>query len=166
MGLKMLERELILIIEDEAEIRNLLVEMVYSLGFKAYHCSNGREALDLLIEKKVKPVLVLCDMNMPEMTGIEFVQYQLAKNLNLNVCMLTADVSQNRIIQSLQLGVTDYICKPPNYIELSDKITRLAEFGRNKYKLQSEQVTVPDKAHALRENSLFRWVNSAKKEAA
>lgn len=163
------QRDLVLIIEDEVEIRNLLVDVVFSLGFRSHQCSNGREALDLLIDKQIEPALVICDMHMPEMSGLEFVQYQLAKNLNLNVCMLTANVSQAVIIQSLQLGVSDYICKPSNFIELCDKITRLVAYGKTKHQLQVQQDESPELVKASRQSNLQRLIisnsNSTKKSA-
>lgn len=153
----------ILIIEDEIEISNVLAEIIESMGMRVHHCYNGREALDLLVDKKINPVLILCDISMPEMSGIDFVKYQLAKNLNLNICMLTSNVSSEAITQALQLGVTDYISKPPDVIELKDKIARLVEFGQNRTKLLELESQIPEVGQIHKEQNMFRLINSTKK---
>lgn len=157
------EDNLVLIIEDEIEISNVLAEIIEEMGLCVHHCYNGREALDLLVDKKINPVLVICDIAMPEMSGIEFVKFQLAKNLNLNICMLTSNVSSEAITQALQLGVTDYISKPPDINELKDKITRLVEFGQSKARLQQIGAGTPEVDQINKEQNMFRLINSTKK---
>lgn len=150
----------ILIIEDDVEVNSVLADIVTSLGYAAHRSFNGRQALDLLIEKNLRPVLVICDINMPEMNGIEFVKYQLAKNLNLNICMLTADSSSDMILQCLKLGVTDYITKPFNVMELSEKITTLIEIGKSKLKLREMNSKNPEISQAEQTENMLRVVNS------
>lgn len=150
----------VLIIEDDVEVNSVLADIVVSLGLEAHRCFNGRQALDMLIEKNVKPVLVICDINMPEMNGIEFVKYQLAKNLCLNICMLTADTSSDAILQCLKLGVTDYITKPFNVMELSDKISTLIEIGKSKMKLREMNAKNSEVNQAEQTENMLRVVNS------
>jgi CheY-like chemotaxis protein len=58
----------ILCVEDEDDIRNLLVEEISEAGFTALEASNGKRALELIISKW--PDIVVCDITMPEMNGI------------------------------------------------------------------------------------------------
>lgn len=150
----------ILVIEDDVEVNSVVADVITSLGCTPFRCFNGRQALDLLIEKNLKPVLVICDVNMPEMNGIEFVKYQLAKNLNLNICMLTADTSSDCILQCLKLGVTDYITKPFNVIELSEKLSTLIEIGKNKMKLRELHSKDPELSQVDQAENMLRVVNS------
>lgn len=57
----------ILCIEDEAAVRDLVVEELAEAGFSTYQASNGREGLELMISKW--PDIVICDITMPEMEG-------------------------------------------------------------------------------------------------
>ena len=157
------ENYAILIVEDDIEVSGVLAEITSSLGYKPYNCFNGRQALDLIIEKKIEPVLVICDINMPEMSGLEFVQYQLAKNLNLNICMLTADSSSEVILQALKLGVIDYICKPFSLPVLTDKIATLAEIGKNKLKIKVLNDSNPEVNKMRQNENMLSVINSSKK---
>lgn len=59
----------ILCIEDETDVRNLIVEELNDAGFTTYEASNGREGLETMISKW--PDIVLCDITMPEMSGTQ-----------------------------------------------------------------------------------------------
>lgn len=59
----------ILCIEDEADVRSLLVEELTEAGFTTYQAANGREGLEVMISKW--PDIVICDITMPETTGTE-----------------------------------------------------------------------------------------------
>ena len=157
------KKHYILIVEDETELNNLLTELSLSLGYEVQQCYNGREALDFLLGTESMPVLVMCDITMPQMSGLEFIKYQLAKNLNLNICVLTSDLSNECLVQSLQLGVTDYILKPFNMGDLCDKIARLAEFGKRRLEVQSIESQIPEVAKAKHQDNMFRIINSTKK---
>lgn len=153
----------VLIIEDETEINDIVKELVLSLGYEAHQCYNGREALDFLQDCGEPPVLVICDLSMPQMSGLEFIKNQMAKNLNLNVCVLTSNVTCDSLLQSLQLGVTDFIIKPANLDEFRDKIARLAEFGRRRQNIQRLESQVPEVARARHQDNMFRIINCTKK---
>lgn len=150
----------VLIIEDDAELNDAVASVVESLGYLPVRCFNGRQALDAIIEKNLNPLLVLCDVNMPEMNGLEFVKYQLAKNMNLNICMLTADNSSEVILQALKLGVTDYITKPFNISELSDKLSTLIEIGKTKVKLRALHNQNAELKQAGQAENMLRVINS------
>lgn len=102
----------VLSVDDSRTIR-----MIVSKAFKFYDCElfeaeNGLEGLDLTA--KQKPDLIILDITMPVMTGIEMLS-KLKQNPELKhipVIMLTAESGKDHVMQIVKMGVTDYIVKP------------------------------------------------------
>ncbi|GAB5538988.1 MAG: hypothetical protein Salg2KO_10910 [Salibacteraceae bacterium] len=109
----------IAVIEDEAEIRNNLSELLKLSGYEVESASNGKTGLELIMS--FKPDIVLCDINMPIMDGYTLLgclsQNIEAKELPLFL-FLTARVEAEDITQGLRLGADDYLLKPYNHVEL------------------------------------------------
>lgn len=64
----------VLVVEDDAAIRESLLSVLIEEGFEVYEASDGIEAMNLLVEKKIRPNLILLDMVMPHMGGAEFLE--------------------------------------------------------------------------------------------
>lgn len=64
----------VLIVDDEAAISDLLADVLGELGYSAVTATNGREALDLIASMPEKPSLVLSDVMMPHLNGVDFVR--------------------------------------------------------------------------------------------
>jgi len=80
--------------------------------------TNGEEALEYLRdESKKKPCVILLDLNMPKMTGIEFLKVAKADEAlkNIPVIVLTTSEEEQDVIESFNLGVAGYIVKPADY---------------------------------------------------
>lgn len=102
----------ILIVDDEADIVELLK---YNLEKEGYNCStagNGKDALEKI--EKVKPDLVLLDIMMPEMDGIETCRRirQLDTVKNVYIVFLTARAEEYSELAGFEVGADDYITKP------------------------------------------------------
>lgn len=104
--------ESILIIDDEDDIREILEYSLTKEGFKVYSVSNGKEGIKLAQE--VKPDLVLLDVMMPEMDGIEVCEVLRSNPLtqNIRICFLTARNEDYSQIAGLDAGADDYVSKP------------------------------------------------------
>ena len=101
----------ILVVDDDAEIRKY-IKKEFSSRFNVSTASNGREALEIIL--KEEPELVISDIMMPEMDGLELCK-RIKKNININhipVILLTAQSNQKRNLESLNLGADAYIPKP------------------------------------------------------
>ena len=101
----------ILVVDDDLEIRNY-IKNEFSSTFNIVLAQNGKEALEMLL--KDAPELVISDIMMPEMDGMELCR-RIKKNININhipVILLTAKSSQERNLESLNLGADAYIPKP------------------------------------------------------
>jgi DNA-binding response OmpR family regulator len=102
----------ILVAEDEADIRGLIVFSLQYAGFQVIEASNGMEAVDKAL--KEIPDLVLLDVRMPRMTGYEACQALKAQEATrqIPVVFLSARGQESEIKQGLELGAEEYILKP------------------------------------------------------
>lgn len=118
----------VLIVDDSAAIRKILqrvlVQADVSLG-TVYEANDGREALEKLKNGKVG--LVLSDINMPNMDGLEFLSRVRAEQewQSLPIIMVTTEGSQNKVLQALQLGANGYVRKPFTAEQIKEKLTGL-----------------------------------------
>jgi two-component system, OmpR family, response regulator RpaB len=112
----------ILIVDDEAMIRRILSTRLAMVGYEVSIASNGAEALEVF--EKEKPDLVVLDVMMPEMNGLEVCQ-ELRKFTDVPIIMLTAlgDVADR--ITGLQMGADDYVPKPFSPKELEERINAI-----------------------------------------
>lgn len=109
----------ILIVDDEAKLRDLLRVYLEQEGYRVVEASNGREAL--YVARHEKPDLVVLDLMMPEMGGYEFMRV-FSKEAATPVIMLTAKVEDQDKILGLELGADDYVTKPFNVRELLARV--------------------------------------------
>ena len=113
----------ILCIDDEADIRGLMVEELTDAGFSTLEAANGREGLEVLLAKW--PDIVICDVTMPEMNGHELlaeIQLNHAELSNIPFIFLTAMADKENRITGLQAGAADYLTKPVDLDILLAKI--------------------------------------------
>jgi two-component system OmpR family response regulator len=108
--------ELIMIVEDEAGVRELLRDTLRIAGFETVEADNGMSALTVLRSRK--PDLMIIDINMPLMDGFELVERLRATGDLVPVLMLTARNDQQDIARGLTLGADDYVVKPFGLEEL------------------------------------------------
>src|SRR5690554_6269269 len=104
----------VLIIDDEVEIRELLEYNLQKNGFSTFMAANGKEGLDTLEENKHKIDLVLLDVMMPVMDGIEVCEMirKEPKYDDVLICFLTARNEDYSQVAGLDAGADDYISKP------------------------------------------------------
>lgn len=101
----------VLIVEDNEDVRNLLVSVFEQLYF-VLTAGNGKEGYEKAIEKK--PDIILSDVVMPEMNGTELCQ-KIKANIetsHIPVILLTSQASSEYVIEGLKIGADDYITKP------------------------------------------------------
>jgi len=101
----------VLIVDDLAFIKLIIKDTLEKTGFEvAGEASNGIEAIEQY--KKLKPDIVLMDITMPRMDGIQALQEIIKADPSAKVIMCSALGQQKLIIQSIQLGAKDFIVKP------------------------------------------------------
>ena len=117
----------ILIIEDEEPIRRVLVRILTEedSNFEIYQASDGKKGLDFI--KKESFDLVLCDIKMPKVDGIELLQRTRKTNLTLPFIMLTGHGNIETAVESMKLGAYDFISKPPDLNRLINSVRNALE---------------------------------------
>ncbi|MGB6387572.1 MAG: sigma-54 dependent transcriptional regulator [Terriglobales bacterium] len=100
----------LLIVDDEQTIRRLCITVGESLGFICLEAESGDAALALLEEQPVH--MVLTDMVMPHMSGIEFLEQVKRAHPRIEVAVMTGHGSVETAVQAMKLGAYDYISKP------------------------------------------------------
>ncbi len=106
----------ILIVDDEEIIRESLSFILTKEGYRVREAANGRIALEILREDSVD--LVLTDLEMPEMKGIELLEQVTRFSPETLVVIITAYGSIDTAIAALRKGAVDYILKPVEFDEL------------------------------------------------
>jgi two-component system response regulator RegX3 len=129
----------LLIIEDEAAIRDGLIDVFVYHGFEVDSCGNGNAGL----EKALTGVydLVLLDIMLPGLNGFDVCDAIRARDRNQPIIMLTAKSSDEEIIQGLKLGADDYVAKPFSIQQLVlrvEAVLRRSEDGR----LEADTITL------------------------
>ena len=109
----------ILIVDDEAPIRDILVYNLEKEGYKTIEASDGVTAVDIALEKK--PDLILLDVMLPKLDGLSVCK-RIKNSLNVPILMLTAKDNEVDKIVGLELGADDYITKPFSVRELVARV--------------------------------------------
>jgi DNA-binding response OmpR family regulator len=107
----------ILVVDDEPEVRQLMEHFLTERGYDVRIAENGRLALVTL--DTFTPDVVLLDMHMPEMDGLETLRCLVVRSPSLPVIMITVNEDIETTARLLQLGAADYVPKPFNleYLE-------------------------------------------------
>jgi len=117
----------ILIIEDEEPIRRVLVRILKDedSSFEIHEASDGKKGLDLI--KNDSYDLVLCDIKMPKVDGIELLQRTRKTNSTIPFIMLTGHGNIETAVESMKLGAYDFISKPPDLNRLINSVRNALE---------------------------------------
>ena len=118
----MTEQRKILVVDDQAEIRELAETILASEGYDLKTAASGEEALDAVLGEPFD--LVLLDINMPRMSGWETLRLMRADDglSGLNVVMFSIKGEIRDKSQGMQLGAVDYITKPFKVDELVGRV--------------------------------------------
>jgi CheY-like chemotaxis protein len=122
----------ILLIEDDAIEVMKFNRVLKTIDFnhKIIEANNGEEALEILKEKEIIPDIILLDLNMPRINGIEFLgilkQDPVLKYIP--AIILTTSNNHTDILECYKIGVAGYVLKPLKYDDYIDRIKKLLEY--------------------------------------
>ena len=102
----------ILIIDDEKAIRKALTEILSAEGYRTEEAGDGEEGLKKFKERSYD--VVLCDIKMPKLDGIEFLQKATESNADVPVIMISGHGNIETAVDAVKKGAFDYISKPPD----------------------------------------------------
>jgi len=115
----------ILIVDDEEDVRDVIAIALSDMGYEVYTAGNGEEAL--LSYKAVRPPIVLTDIKMPGMDGIELLRKIKLENPDAEVIMATGHGAMDLAIMSLKYEAADFITKPINIDVLEVALRKVHE---------------------------------------
>lgn len=115
----------ILVVDDDASVRRVLQMQLVEAGYTVATAQSGTEARKLLVESR--PKLVITDLRMPGLDGIELLRLIADDQIQTTVIMITAFGSIETAVQAMRLGAYDYITKPIDYEALLLAVQRAME---------------------------------------
>ena len=124
----------ILVVDDEADVQPLFLQRfrkeIKSQEIEFSFAQSGEEALDYLKEKHSEVVLILSDINMPGMSGIELLTH-IRQDFNMPpppvVMMITAYGDEENHKQAMERGANDFLTKPLDFNLLKEKLKTFSE---------------------------------------
>ena len=118
----------ILIVDDEYDLAEGLSKLLKAEGYLVETANNAKEAFEIFSRKSIS--LILCDISMPEIDGLDFFSQLRALGKSQAFVMLTAHSESDRIIRALKLGAIDYMVKPFEIENLLKKCAMWVDLGR------------------------------------
>ena len=113
----------VLVADDSGVMRKIIVRSLNAVGVTdIVEASDGADGWEKL---QAEPVdLVLTDWNMPNVSGLEFLKKIRASGSEVPVIMVTTEAEKSKVIEAIQAGVTDYLCKPFEADDLREKLDK------------------------------------------
>lgn len=155
--------EPILVVEDEESVRSLLLRKLTRAGFTVIGAANGIDALALLREQCFG--IVMSDINMPKLNGLELLQIIRETYPDVVVIMVTAYGDLEHAIAAMRLGASDYVVKPFDLEQLMGAVRqalrlRQKNLARRYIEFQSRVLPHEDANHQLLLSTVMALANS------
>ena len=119
------EQVRVLVVDDEEPVRNLLQRVLKEAGYDVVTAANGQEALDKV--SQLNAGVVLLDIKMPGMSGMEVLRQLTANRPETCVVMATAAGDAQTAVEAMKAGAYDYITKPFNRDDVVLKVQKAIE---------------------------------------
>lgn len=123
----------ILIIDDEQDIRDVLRLHLEQGGFHVLEATNGEEAIKIMREgaNMVNVGLILCDIRMPKVNGVEAIEFFLRENRSIPLLVITGYPDSELAVSLIKKGVKDYLVKPVEKENLLSKVRSIINDEQN-----------------------------------
>ena len=139
-----LREESILLIEDEAPMREMLAVFLRGQGFHVLTADNGSTGLAVFL--KHVPLLTISDLRMPVMDGLQFLQAALKERSDATIMMLTAFATLDNAVEAMKLGAYDYLTKPID--DLVNDLLKKVEIAMERARLKEQNESLLKKLQA------------------
>jgi DNA-binding NtrC family response regulator len=114
----------ILVVDDEVDVLDLMKELFESRGYFPLTATNGVEALKIVREED--PDMVISDIRMPDMDGMQLLEVLSNSYPNIPVIMVTAHGTIETAVEAIKMGAKDYVLKPLRFDEILAKVETIA----------------------------------------
>ena len=115
----------ILLVDDEKDVRDMLRLSLSAMGYDVLEAEDGVQAISIF--KEAHPLIILTDIKMPGMDGIELLQAIKHENPEAEVIMITGHGDMDLAIKSLKYEATDFVAKPINLDALKIALKRVQD---------------------------------------
>jgi two-component system response regulator AtoC len=115
----------VLVIDDELAVRQVLASQLGDMGHQVEHVGTGQAALDRLAKGDVD--IALCDIRLPDVSGIEVMRRTLANGVETSFLVMTAYASVSTAIDAMRSGAFDYLIKPVRGEDLKHRLAQVGE---------------------------------------
>ncbi len=102
----------VLLVEDDQDLREVLLETLLKAGYQAQACENGEQALQLLGQSGEDISLLVSDVQMPLVNGLELMRTLHSYPLTIPVILMSAYATIDKAVEAMRLGAADYLVKP------------------------------------------------------
>src|SRR5271163_632468 len=143
-------KEKILIVDDEPSIRKYLQTLLEVDGFEVSAVSNGKDAVEAVTTGE-KPDVIILDVLMPEMDGLDTLRALMQQDKSLNVIMLSCSNEVGTVVEAIRIGAHDYLTKPFEKSELDAAMLK----SRQKKQLKQENQELKDYCDQVTEDLSF-----------
>lgn len=118
----------ILVAEDDGDVQQLLAYKLRANGFEVVTTDDGQECVDYLEETDELPSVVILDVMMPRMSGLQVLNWIRSDDSlsDLPVLLLTSRSREADVVQGLEYGASDYVTKPFSTGELITRLERIS----------------------------------------
>lgn len=158
---KLLKELKILFVEDEVNISKLLKDAISDYFFSFNIANNGKEGLEKY--KKIGPDIIITDIMMPELDGLEMTKEIRKNNENIPIIVLSAFSDKEKLLKAIDIGITKYFIKPFDPDELLEYITVLSKkLNKNRIICLNKDFTFDNNTNNLFEDDVL--VNITKRE--
>ena len=119
----------VLVVDDEPSVRTIVRLLLEKAGYDVLEAANGEAAIEALNAGENRLVLdvVICDIRMPKINGIQAIEYFQREYPHVPVIVLTAYPETKMAVSFMRSGVTDYLVKPVNAQKLRGAVERAME---------------------------------------
>jgi diguanylate cyclase (GGDEF)-like protein len=146
----------VLYCEDEESLRNLTKEILETFTKKQFICEDGQQGLETFQQHQQEIDLVITDVNMPNMNGLEMAKAIKEINQNIPIIVATAFSNSEYLLEAIELGIDKYVLKPVNIKKLLDIMSKSLLYHELR-DLYIDQLT-----HLQNRNALLRDIKDQK----
>ena len=121
--MKLKNSSTIVIIDDDLDLLDLLTSFFKQRGYKVHAFNNAEEALIELESKRLETDVVISDLKLPQMSGIDFIK-RIRRSLTLPIVLMTSEGSVETAVEAIEAGAYDFVLKPLHFPQLLISVQR------------------------------------------
>jgi two-component system, NtrC family, response regulator HydG len=125
-----MKRQKLVVIDDDPDVQDLLVGFFRPKGYELTTFDDAEEALKTLSSSEDFCDVIICDLRLPKMSGVELTQALLEKNITTPIIIMTAHRSAEIALEAIEAGAYDFVVKPLHFPQLQVSVERALHFNK------------------------------------